>query len=232
MSERRYTEQEFAAILAESVLAQATTAPGSALRPRQGLSLSEIQAIAAEVGVDASVIARAARSLPVESESETARLLGGPERIQLEFSLDRPADPATLDRVLEAVRRATGQQGTAARTDSTLEWSSKELTQFGVNVTAGDGESRVMILVDRGGAAGLTVLFAALGAFTTFGVGGAILEPTGVVAIGGLALGIGATAALTARTLWSRATRRCRALLARVSAAVAEAIERPGSARP
>ena len=221
---RRYTEQEFATIISESI--QPRLAPAArALQPRPGLSLGEIQAIAAEVGVDAAMVARVARLLPLQAESGTARLVGGPERFQLEFALDRGADGAALDRVAEAIRRVTASQGTVERTERTLAWASRELTSLAVNVTSGENESRVMIMADRGGAAGLSILFTLLGAGFAFGLGGAILEPTGIAGIGGLGLGIGATAAAVARSLWARSTRHWRSLLGRLTHAVSDAIE-------
>jgi len=92
-----------------------------------------------------------------------------------------------------------------------------------VNSTA-DG-ARVSLLVDRRGAAALLTALATMGAGISFGLTGAILEPTGVAAIGGLALGIGGAAAVGARAFWASSTRRYRALLARLTAALAEALE-------
>jgi len=221
--ERRYTDQEFARIMeAATAVRPALPAPGS--RPQHRLTLSELQAIAAEVGVSPEAVARIARTLPLRPETDAARLVGGPATIQLEFTLPGEAGDAEANRVLEALRRVTLQQGAARRTGTVLEWTNEWPGSVAVNVTAADGETRVMILSDRRNAAGGIAAVAVAGAGITFGISGAILEPTGAVAIGALGLAIGGTAAVVARTIWARSTRRCRALLARLTAAVTDAL--------
>jgi len=224
MDERRYSDQEFARIMEASAGTQPVPAL-RALQPRTGLTLAEMQAIAAEVGIRPEVVARVTRALPVRVESEAARLFGGPATFQMEFALDGEADEAALGRVLDAVRRATAQQGEASLATTRLEWSSSAQKELAVNVTAAEGRTRVMIISDRSTGAAVTSLLAVVAGGVAFGVTGAILEPTGVIAIGAMALGIAGTAAATARTVWAASTRRCRTLLARLTTAIADTLE-------
>ncbi|NJD10479.1 MAG: hypothetical protein FIB01_08625, partial [Gemmatimonadetes bacterium] len=225
-AERRYTDQEFAAII-EAAAAQPAGA-ARALPARSGLTLAELQAIAAEVGVAPDAVARVARLLPLQPASEAARLAGGPATVQLEFALETAADEDAANRAVAAIRRIVAQQGTMQRTGSVVEWRSDPGTStLAVNITTAENGTRVSLLLDRRGTAALLTASSILGAGISFGLTGAILEPTGVVAIGALALGIGGTAAVAARAIWSGSTRRWLRLLARLTGGVAEALEPP-----
>jgi hypothetical protein len=187
-----------------------------------------VQAIAAEAGVAPEAVLRASRVVPIDPESEYARLAGGPQSFRLEFTVDGDAGRAAADRVLAAIRKVTAQRGSSRRTDFGLEWDNgNKATALAVNVTSAEGQSRVYILADRSTAAARITIYALIFAGTAFGIAAAILQPTGVLAVGALALGFAGAGTLLARALWARSTRRCRALLARLTTAVAEALENP-----
>lgn len=99
--ERRYTDRELSEIIRS---AAGPAHPPPALQgPRTGLTLSEIQVIAAEVGVPSTAVERAARQLPAEAETGLVRVLGGAARVQLAFTVPGAPEAATGDRVIESM---------------------------------------------------------------------------------------------------------------------------------
>lgn len=225
-SERRYSQTEFASIMEQAAGAQPVAA-GRALRRADGLTLAEMQAIAAEVGVAPEAVARSARLLPLRQESEAARLLGGPAVMQLEFTVPE-AEDVDPNLVLAAVRRVTSKHGAARRTGAVLEWSSGGSSRsLAVNVAPGERGTMVMILVDRSTDATVLTVMSLVAAGVTVGITGSILEPTGAVAVTGLVLGITGAWAAAARAVWAGSTRRWRRLLARLTTAIGETLEKP-----
>ena len=71
---RRYTEEEFALILRKASEIQESPGEGPGRHPGQGLTLEEIQSIAAEAGIDPQAVSRAAVvSAEVSSAGVTSR---------------------------------------------------------------------------------------------------------------------------------------------------------------
>jgi hypothetical protein len=215
MTERRYTDEEFALILrrAASIGRREPTARGS----RDGLTLDELQAIAREVGLDPDVVAKAARSLPMAREGRWARLFGGPGYFEMEFEVDRAITQEDTVPIAAAVRRALRVQGTSQWSGGGMEWTSTGApTQVSVDMVPRNSVTQVTILADRGGTGVLTVMGSVLVGLGLGGVLSGVFHPAGLLESVGVFAGAGAGALATARALWSSTTRRTRARLARL----------------
>lgn len=88
MSERRYSEEEIARIFERATEAQEIAVRPA--NPAEGLSLSELQAIARDVGIPPELVARAADSLESPPRPEGRRILGLPVGVGRTIELTRP----------------------------------------------------------------------------------------------------------------------------------------------
>lgn len=228
MSERRYTDEEFALILrrAAEIQARGSSVPSS----RHGLTLEEIRSIAAEAGLDPEVVGRVARELSEGHVSLVTRLFGGPASYRIQFTVDRSLDEQARTAALEAIRGAMGVQGRSQRVGEALEWrTASSPSQVSVNVTPRGEHTNVQILVDRGGGVVLTGVISVLSGIAAGGIVAGILDPATVlegVAVGGGALG---TALLVSQNVWRSTTGTIKRNLSRVVEAVTAALEPPSA---
>jgi hypothetical protein len=233
--DRRYSDEEFALILRKASKLQ-TDDPERALstgeHPADGLSLSEIQSIAEEAGIDARRVAEAAATLSTEAAGTAARIFGGATRYHLEYVRKGEVTDEDLSRIVDVIRREAKQQGDASRVLNSLEWKMMgDVSQIYVNVIPRDGETSVQIVADRSGAGMLTYLFPGIAAFVSIGGIGAAIEPSTVLGVMGLIGACTGSAFLVARTIWSASTRsfrrRLSALMDATSGAVNDALTPP-----
>lgn len=216
---RRYTEKEFALILrrASELQARPTALPSG----EQGLSLPEIAAVAREVGIDPALVERAALELGQPSTRGLARVLGGEARSRIEATVPGTLAEGDYQRVADAVRRATGLHGEARQELGSLEWSHRsDVSHLFVTVTPGEDTTAVVVSADRSSAQAMTWLFSGLVSLIAAGITGAVLEPSTVAGGAGIVAGMLGVGAVTARTIWSSATRRFEARMEAVLAAV------------
>jgi hypothetical protein len=221
--ERRYSEKEFALILRKAFeLGEPSSASGAI----EGLSIEEIKAIAREVGLDPSLIERAAAALPAAGRGRMARLFGGPDSYQLRDSAPGEISEADFGQIVDAIREVMGHQGEATVTMGSLEWRTvAQVTQIYVTVSPRDGETATRVFADRGGAALLTFFLPTVLWGIAFGISGAILEPSTAPAVLSLLGAAAGGALLTGRTIWKRATTRLEARLAALMRTVAGTLE-------
>ena len=227
--EQRYTESEFALILRKALELQDRQ---GGIDAGHGLSLREIQAIAAEIGLDPALIERAASLVPHTDEGRMVRLFGGPSVYQMECVASGEIAREDMGKLVDAIRRVTGHQGQVTEVLGSLEWRTVgEVSQILVTVSPRDGRTSVKILANRGGAGVLTFLFPGLAGLVSIGIAGAIIEPStvpGVLSIVVTALG---GAFLTSRTIWKATTSRFRArlheLMGSLSTTVEHSLEAP-----
>ncbi len=222
MTDRRYSDEEFALILRRAASVGAREHTRS---PRDGLTLDELKAIAAEAGLDPEAVAQAARSLPVAREGRWARLFGGPGYFEVEFEADHAITPEDTAPIVAAIRRALRNQGTSGWTGGGMEWTSNGATRVSIDLVPRDGRTHVVILADRAGMA----VAAGTSCFLVFMGVGAVLsgvfQPAGVLETAGVAAGAGAVALATARAIWASTARSTRAHLARLVDALNAAFE-------
>ena len=199
---RRYTEEEFALILrrASEISTAADTGPG-------GLSLSEMQQIAREAGIDPAAVAKAAHSLPEPSRQTLAVIFGGPMKYRLERTVPGKASEEDLGRILQAIRRTAEHQGRTEHILGSVEWRTSDqeegTSKVFVNVTSHDEGTTIEVIGDRQEAGFLAYMLSGIAAVMGSALLGAILEPgwTLGLAIGGGMLG---SAFMVTRTIWSR----------------------------
>ncbi|MGD2153421.1 MAG: hypothetical protein PVG79_09140 [Gemmatimonadales bacterium] len=228
--DRRYSDSEFALILRRAFELEERRAGAG---PGDGLTLREIQAVAAEMGLDPASVERAAALLPAASAGMAVRIFGGPSLYQMEYTATGELSKDNLNRVVDAIRRVTSHQGKVSEVLGSLEWETVgELSQIHVTVTPREGQTTVRVLANRGPAGALTYFLPGLAGLLGIGIIGAITEPTTAVGVTSLVAGCLGGAFLTARTIFKSTTKRFRSrlrdLMDATSRAIGETLEIEG----
>ena len=141
IDERKFTDREVSEILRRAARDASSNAPVK----REGLSLTELKAIGAEVGIDPDRLASAAQAVALESGSRSSGLLGGPTVLNFERKVRGEVSPADTPEILSVIRRNMGQQGEASEIHGSLEWNAN-----------GDSGSRYVTLSSRDGTTTIT----------------------------------------------------------------------------
>lgn len=209
MTERRFSEEEFALVLRRATELQ-TRGPGQgqAVERAEGLTLDEMKAIAAEVGISPELVEQAAGALRRGGVAPA-----DPRAVKFVLSASAPGRLSDEDRtrILQAIRDAALHHGEARETTGGVEWSSDrgETTRVNVNVYTLEGRNEVRVAVDRTASAILTHLFPGLGGFLSGVAIAASLEPSALVGVSIIAgtwtVGMG-----VARAIWHVNSRRIR----------------------
>jgi len=212
-AERRYTDREFAQIVRRA-FALERQAPQS-ISARDGLTLDEMQAIAAEVGIDPVALGHAAALQPVERSGSMARALGAPDAWVWKFSIEGGGVDVSA-RLLGTMQRMLRQRGEIRRRDGMTEWRSVGRSdQVSVTMAPDGGDTRIEVAGDRGSALFLVALLALLPWSAAAAFLGAALSFTGSAVV--LTVAALAGAFLTARLLWRATGRRLRDRLERLT---------------
>lgn len=119
--DRRFTDREVRAILKK---AADESSGGSLVRP-EGLSLSELKSIGAEVGLDAARLEDAARAVIEGRANRPSRLVGGPTVLSFERRVEGEVSEEDTPEVLSVIRRNLGRQGKVTDIHGSLEWSDR-----------------------------------------------------------------------------------------------------------
>ncbi len=230
--DRRYSETEFALILRKALELQERQPGGAVAGPADGLTLHEIQAIAREIGLDAALIERAVSEVPATAESAAARFFGGPQKYRLEHIAQGELSREGLSRVVDAIRRSTGQQGKLEEALGSLEWQTVgELSQIHVTVSPRGDETSVQVIGDRGAAGAVLIVLPMIAGAVGIGITGAIIEPTSLVGTAAVVAAPLTAAFLAARTIWATTTKRfaqkLRDLMDTTSRSVEENVQAP-----
>jgi hypothetical protein len=121
---RRYSDAEV-----RQLLERATRAQGSApaRRQAQGLTLAELEEVAAEAHIDVARLRTAAHELEIERASRPAgvgaRLAGGPFRVRVERVLPFEIDEAALHGLVMSIAAETGDDGEPGFVGRTFTWT-------------------------------------------------------------------------------------------------------------
>ena len=199
---RRYSDEEIAEILRQAL--QPPAGSGLPATAAVGLSLTELERVASEAGIDPARVREAALALPVEPADEGGSLVFGPggshvfERtVKGEITEDRLAD------VVTAIRRQTRSKGKVKEYSDWLEWRS-DMESISVTVKPRDGSTHVQVMCDGGykalmiwAPAGLATLIATVATGNTLGT---LPLELGALYVGG---GFG-----IARSMWEWVGRR------------------------
>ena len=197
MSERRFTEAQAAEIFRRAAEMEAGSPP--ALAPSEGLSLSQLQEIGREAGIQPALVARAALDAVSAGAATSTRLLGLPLGVAHTVELDRTLSDAEWERLVAELRTTFDARGTLQYDGPFRQWSNGNLhvlvepTPRGhrVRFRTSNGLARAMIssgLTSLGAAGGLALLFALLGrlgaAGPLMGVGLFATMGTAMIALG------------------------------------------------
>jgi hypothetical protein len=182
---RRYTEKEVGLILRRATEMQG--AEPSALDPT-GLTLGELEDIAAEAGIDPVLLRQAANELHVHRpETLGSRLAGALLHVDIERVIEGELPWKRVEELVPTIQASVARQGTASAVGRTLTWTSRTeenaLAQQ-VVVSVRGGQTFIRNQESLGGlAAGLFGgIMGGVGAGVGFGVGGALSTTLGLVA--------------------------------------------------
>lgn len=187
MTERRYSDEEVAEILKLAVES------GGALvrRSSDGLSLSEIQAIAEEVGIDTLRVESAALSLDVADSQRSLPILGTPYAPQYEMRVEGAVSQEDFPEILTTIRRVMGRHGISSERFGALEWKASDL-MGGRYVTVHPKDGTVEIRAFGNFRDGIMTSFfpTFLGVGLLTGLGGIALEALGIPVPLGVGIGV------------------------------------------
>lgn len=168
--ERRYGDREVRLILKAAVDLQRRAAED--VSSTGGMSLSELEQVAGEAGIDPALIRRAAAELDMPAPVDRPnRFLGSPTEVIVERTIDIPLDPENFDRMLDVVRATTRAVGEVSTVGRQFGWKGRlQDAKTDVSISAGEARTtfRVRIALEE----------LAVGHFmlkgTLFGVGGGL----------------------------------------------------------
>lgn len=156
LDERRFTDKEVREILKKAVERRSSTA----LVKEEGLSLAELKAIGAEVGIDPDRLEDAARAVVLsEGAGRTNAFLGGPLALNYEREVEGELDPSDTPDVLALIRRIMGQHGEVDELHGSLEWKHRgDSGERYVTVTPREGNTTLQASANLTNAAAVTYI--------------------------------------------------------------------------
>ena len=181
---RRYDEREVRRLLARAAELQVASPAGG--RKQKGLTLRELEEIAAEAGLDIGSLRQAAVELdsaPTGTAGVMAALAGGPIKVVIEHTIPRAIDADAINDLLPLIQRKADLPGQASQVGSTVSWTSQSqngIRQFHATIAIRGDTTHVYIEERYGGLAG------ALFGGGIGGVGGGLGGALGGVAGGAL----------------------------------------------
>jgi len=200
MSERRYDDDEVAAIFA--IAADDRTVAERRISQQNGLTLGDLQAIGRDVGIAPEAVARAAVAL--DSRPAQRRFLGLPIGVSRTVELNRKMSDDEWERLVVHLREVFHARGTTRRDGSLRQWTNGNLHVLVEPTAAGH---RLRLGTYNGGArASITAGLASLGMMvaTVLAASGSLAHAAPGVALLGL-MGVGMIANGAARLpRWAR----------------------------
>jgi hypothetical protein len=179
MSERRYREEEVRKIFKLATSDRLPSAPGAPAN--DGLTLSEIQSIGGEIGVDAERIALAAAALDSGASEHVRSSFGAPVEVGLAVPLPRAMTEQEWEQTVALLRSTFRARGHITTHGGLREWRNGNL--HASHEPFGNGY-RLRLGTTRGDARGFTALgflgLAAAGATTVAHY--VIVDPTSMAA--------------------------------------------------
>jgi hypothetical protein len=210
---RKYSDEQLALILRRASDLQAQ-------RDHERHSLADIQEIARQVGVDPALVVHVAAGLPAR---EPMQPLPGSSLVHtVETVLPQRVSPAQMGRLVDAVRRASGAQGTSRQVFDSVEWrwgSENELVDLRVTITPTAERTNVRVQHDASGAGVLSGIVATVPLF----IGAAIaFSALPVAAAAAVSAGIAGAAAAGVIAFRRHLRRQGTGMVERIANAVTE----------
>lgn len=151
-TQRRYTDAEVRKIIEKALNLQKKETSGIPGSDKEGVTLSELDAIASEAGISSSLIRRAAAEVDFNpAAKKQARLLGGRVDLVEIRTAGRIAGQTDLERVFAMIPSITGESGTGNVMGGALSWatSAEAVQRTGhsveISVTPSAGRSIVRV---------------------------------------------------------------------------------------
>jgi hypothetical protein len=152
---RRFTEIEVRQIFDKAV----KNGPHESPVATDGLTLEDIKAIGAEVGIDGVSLERAARSVEAQIPQRKSIPVGGAISIHSERRVDGDLDALSTNEILSTIRRGMGRHGDLSEVGDILEWRSKgEMADWAISLSSAHGPTTVAGSGDLRNAALVTFL--------------------------------------------------------------------------
>jgi len=227
---RRYTDEEVGRILRRATELQRTEPLAGDV---SGLTLPELEEIAAEAGIDPVILRRAANEVQARrTQTLGSRLTGAPSEIEIERVVDGELPIERLQELVPVIQSAAAGLGTASAVGSTLTWSSRsESNTSAQQVLVSSLEGRTLIRINEtfgGLAAGLFGgIIGGVGGGVGFGLGGALSATLGLGA-GLVALPVATVVGsyFLARSIYAAQVRRREAAAYALADRLAESVMR------
>ena len=145
MTERRFTDREVALILRRSVEMEERSG-SSELPAARGLTLRELQEVAGEVGIDPSIVSRAAAELETRRGLEPVSVWGpSPFRREVQ-SIPRTLSREEMGELVRVVDREVSAQGIVGEALGSVRWTSNgRFLNTQVSIEPGTHETLVRI---------------------------------------------------------------------------------------
>lgn len=154
-SARRYTDREVALVIKRAAELQEQQSEQTD-RSSSGLSLSELEQVARESGLDPSLVRRAAQDLDVHRDPvHKSRFLGAPSVITTERTVEGELPPDEYEGIVEELRRTFNDNGYVSTLGRSLAWSSspqghgRHNAQQQINVTVTTRNGKTTIRAER-----------------------------------------------------------------------------------
>ena len=130
-SKRVYTDKEISAVLKRAAELQRTQGP----KATSGLSLDELEQVAAEVGIDPDFVKAAALELEEGRTAQTYQMLGAPTTLELERIVEGEMTDAKWEEAVGEIRRVFGTAGETGQLGRTREWILRDQTGERIHLT-------------------------------------------------------------------------------------------------
>jgi hypothetical protein len=148
LDHRVYTDRELSQILKRAAELQEGLAPES---PRRGFTLTEIERVAAEAGIDARYVAEAAALVDMEQDDDEERgVLGAASVVRTERVVGGELSREDLALLVRIIRKATRKTGESVDVFDAVEWRHSDATEsLHVAVTPHGGRTRFDVVAKR-----------------------------------------------------------------------------------
>jgi hypothetical protein len=130
MSERRYNEEEVAAIFERAAEAQAQQTAPNQLRSGAGMTLTDLQEIGREVGISREQLAEAAKAVELGGRQTSREFLGLPVGVGLTLDLGRKLSDDEWERFVADLRETFDARGTLRSEGSLRQWANGNLHAY------------------------------------------------------------------------------------------------------